>query len=481
MIKVSEIKRKYTLLNTPFKAAIWYIGVTVIDKAVAVITQPFINRILSVEEVGTYGTFTSWHSIFNIVATFYLFCGVLEVYITKQKEESKDIVLSLCTLSLSLVVITYLIVCSFMPFAVSITGLKSRYLHIMFITIFAEAVIQFWSVPKRFEYSYKDYALLTVVVFIVKSVLSVLLAYFFVQDRVAGRLIGLCVPTVIAAIPVLYYIIRNGSCTRIRQYWKGAILFNLPLIPHYLANVLLSSSDRIMIEKLDGLKGAGLYTVAYSFSSLSLIVFSAISSAYNPFSMKAIKEKNYEKLSSTTVIMLITSMLFSVLLIYLAPEGLYVIGGEQYLEALPIIPTLVIGVFTSSFYFIFANVEFVSEKTKYIFPVTLAGAGVNIGLNYYFIPIFGYKVAALTTVVGYVIIAVSHYSISYRIVGHNIYNIKHIVTIYILFAVISLLAIPLYRAHVFIRYGVILFLLFGAVFYLHRKTSLLKSLFIKNG
>ena len=479
MISIADLKRKYSQLNTPFKAAVWYIGVTVIDNAVSVLTQPFVNRILSVEEVGTCGVFTSWNSIINIIVTFYLFCGVLEVYITKNKEKSGSVVRSLCCLSLLITIFFYLLICLLMPYAVSITGLKSLYFHIMFLTIMSLAIIQFWSVDKRFKYAYKDYALLTVGVFFVKSVLSVAFAYFFVSDRVAGRLIGLCLPTVLVAIPIFIQILRKGCGETISLYWKDAIKFNIPLIPHYLANVLLASSDRIMIEKIDGVGSAGLYTVAYSFSSLALIVFSAVNCAYNPFSMNAIKEKNYHKLSNATEMMIIASMIFSVLLIYFAPEGLLLLGGKTYLAALPIIPILVIGIFTSSFYFIFSNVEFVNEKTKYIFPITAIGACVNIGLNYIFIPLWGYEVAAVTTVVGYIIIASMHYVLSYKIVGHNIYNMKHIVLLLGLFSFISIIAIPLYRQSCYVRYLVILVFLMGAIVFLYKKSGLLREVLLR--
>ena len=480
MLCFSDLKRKYDLLNTPFKATIWYVGVTVIDNAVSVFTQPFVNRILSVEEVGTCGVFTSWYSIINIIVTFYLFCGVLEVFITKNREQSKSIVRSLCSLSLLMILFCYVLTCLLMPYAVSITGLKSRYLHIMFLTIISLAIIQFWSVPKRFEYAYKDYAMLTIGVFSVKSVLSVVLAYLFVSDRVAGRLIGLCLPTVLVAIPIFIHIIRNGRNGPIFFYWKRAVQYNLPLIPHYLANVLLASSDRIMIEKFTSVNEAGLYTVAYSFSSLSLIVFSAVNSAYNPFSMNAIKEKKYQKLSSTTDMMLFASMMFSIFLVYFAPEGLFLLGGDAYLKSLPIIPILIMGIFTSSFYFIFANVEFVNEKTKLIFPITAIGAGVNIGLNYLFIPLLGYEIAAVTTVIGYVIIALLHYILSYKIVGCNIYNMKHIVLLLIFYFIIAIAAIPLYKLSCFIRYSIVFVFLVCMIVFLFKKSTLLKEVLVKN-
>ena len=50
------------------------------------------------------------------------------------------------------------------------------------------------------------------------------------------------------------------------KFWKHALMFNLPLIPHYLSQTILNSADRIMISSLVGASEAGIYSLAYSIS-----------------------------------------------------------------------------------------------------------------------------------------------------------------------------------------------------------------------
>ena len=152
------------------------------------------------------------------------------------------------------------------------------------------------------------------------------------------------------------------------------------------------------------------------------------------------------------------SVLTAAVMSLLAPEALFILGGKKYLEALPIIPSLVFGIFLSSFYYIFSNIEFLYEKTKGIFLITLGGSILNVGLNFIFIPMYGYIAAAYTTVIGYAFIALCHYIVSRKIVGKDIYDIKNIM-LYVLFLIIvSVLSIWLYN-YLILRYIVIVLLL----------------------
>ncbi len=443
---------KYKSANLVLKASVWFLAITVIDKSISVLTQPIINRILTESEVGTYGVFQSWYLILSIVATFNLFGGVLEVYITKNKEMARKISNSLACLSLIICTVSFGIISIFINPLSSFLGLKPSYIFLMFGMIIGESLFQFWAVPKRFAYSYKTYSFVTVGVFATKSLLTILLAYLFVSDRVLGRILGLCLPSLIAGVTLFIISLKKDKAGV--SLWKTAIKFNLPLLPHYLCTVLLSSSDRFMIEKLVGINETGLYTVCYSFASLCLIVFTALNNAYNPFSMKCIKNKEYDKLSSSTNVLVVFSILFSLLLIYFAPEGIYIIGGPNYSTTLSIVPILVVGIFFSSFYFIFSNIEFVHEKVRFVFPITLFGAVLNILLNYFLLPIYGYKVAAYTTFLGYFVIALLHYIVSWFILKRNIYNMPFIIISLLIFIGLSFLAMYLYTVHFAIRLSV---------------------------
>jgi O-antigen/teichoic acid export membrane protein len=452
---LKKLIQKYKDSDVVFKASIWFVLVTVINNAASLLTQPIVNRILSVEEVGIYGVYLTWNSILSILSTFNLCYGVLEVLITKDKADSDNIVSSLATVSSIIWTVFFTLVFIFINPISALLKLKPIYIVILALTVWGDAMVQFWCVKKRFFYLYKQYSALMVALFLTKSVLSVTMAYFF-SDRVLGRVLGMCLPPLLAAVVLYISSLKRTGFRGITKYWTRGIKFNIPLIPHYLSSILLASSDKIMIQHLSDETSLGLYSLAYTFSGLALIVFNAVNNAYTPTAYELIREENYKELSKKTKPIIFIAVAFSILLMLMAPEGVYIIGGEEYMSCLEIIPVLVLGIFFSSFYFIFSNIEFVYERTKLVFPITLLGAGLNIVLNYIFIPKVGYGAAAYTTLISYIVVALCHYFATLRIIKRNAYPMGAI-CLYLGVLIGATLLMPLiYQIHFLLRYLIVL-------------------------
>jgi O-antigen/teichoic acid export membrane protein len=438
-----------------FKASIWFVLVTVINNATSLLTQPFVNRILSVEEVGVYGVYLTWNSILSILATFNLCFGVLEVLITKNKEDSDNIVSSLSTLSFTIWLCFFALIFLFINPISEWLGLKPIYIFVLALTVWGDTMVQFWCVKKRFFYTYRQYSVLMVSLFVTKSLMSVSMAYFF-EDRVLGRVLGMCLPPLCAAVVLHSMSLRKTGLRHITKYWRRAVKFNIPLIPHYLSSVLLASSDKVMIQHLVGDQEVGLYSLAYTFSGLALIIFGAVTNAYTPTAYELIRKEDYPALSRKTKPIIFIAVAFSILLMLMAPEGIFILGGKEYLVSLPIVPVLVLGIFFSSFYFIFSNIEFVYERTKFVFPITLIGAGLNILLNYLLIPIYGYGAAAYTTLFSYIIVALCHYLVTLIIIKKNAYPMGSIcLYLQILIAITAVMPL-IYELYFLIRYAIVL-------------------------
>ena len=173
---IKKLIGKYKDSDVIFKASIWFVLVTVINNATSLLTQPFINRILTVEEVGIYGVFLTWNSILSILSTFNLCYGVLEVLITKNKEDSDRIVSSLASASTLIWAVFFGIVFLFINPISMLLGLKPIYVLFLGITIWADAIVMFWCVKQRFFYNYRRYSAFMVVLFITKCLLSISLA-----------------------------------------------------------------------------------------------------------------------------------------------------------------------------------------------------------------------------------------------------------------------------------------------------------------
>lgn len=469
--KLRMLIEKYKNGSLFFKASIWFVILSFLNHGASVLTQPFVNRILTVDEVGIYNIYNTWYQLMSIIATLNLFRGIYEVLLTKEKENKKEFIPSLVSLCLTLFTVVALIGFLFIKPLSKWWELKPEYILVMAISVICEGILQFWNIEKRFEYSYKAYSAVVGTITIAKCILTIVLSMLFKDDRVLGRILGLTIPPVIFAVYVLWLVFKDAKMRTLTCYWKRALVFNLPLLPHYVSSLLLHSSDKVMIQKLCGELGnyyAGLYGVAHSLAALMLVVFNALNKSYRPYALNAIKEKNYKGLQKKTDPLIFLSVGFALLVMALTPEGLLILGGDKYEAVKELIPVLIIGVFFSTFYEIFSNVEFIYEKSKYVFPVTLLGAGLNILLNYLMIPVFGYQAAAYTSVIGYVVIALCHYLLSYKLTGTNVFNMKKIgFAIFVLIGG-ALLATLSYGMHWALRY-VIFIIICIAGFLLYRQ------------
>ncbi len=72
------------------------------------------------------------------------------------------------------------------------------------------------------------------------------------------------------AIGIVLFIInqKKGKKYFNKKYWLFAFKFNVALVPHYLSMMVLSQSERLMINKMCGSASAGIYSVAYNFPML---------------------------------------------------------------------------------------------------------------------------------------------------------------------------------------------------------------------
>lgn len=476
-IKIMNIKRyidSYNSLTLVRKAMIWITISSFLNTGINIITLPIITRVLIESEIGLMSVYNTWYTILQVIFTLNLFAGIFEVLLTKNKDNDKLVVSSLTFASLFFISMFFILFLLSGEMLSQITGLPQNLLYILFFDIFFFSIIQFWATKNRFDYNYKLYTSVIITLTLSKAILSILLILIMKENLVFFRILGLSIPNVILGIVLLIKLLFNTKFSKIIFFWKEAILFNILLIPHYLSNVLLSSSDRILIFKLIGAEKAGIYSIAYSYASLLLILFLSINSSFAPFAYKAINDKNYEELNKKTIENFIILGIFVIILILFAPEAIYILAGANYNEGIQIVPILTIGIYFMFFYTNFSYIEFIFKKNKLITISTLIGAVINISLNYFLLPLFGIIAAAYATVVGYGVMAVGHYLIYRSLVKKPIYNMKLILSIITLVSGLSFVITLLYPLPI-IRYLFLLIIIIVFIFLLKNKFKIFQS------
>ena len=332
----------------------------------------------------------------------------------------------------------------------------------MLVMTWTTAVYNFWAAEQRVRLSYQKLVIITCLVTIAKPVIGIIFV-INAEDKVTARILGLALVELIAYSWMFVVQMKHGKKFFSSKFWKYVIGFNLPLVPHYLSQVILSSSDRIMISKMVSEDAAGIYSLAYSISMIMVLFNTALSQTINPWILQKIKDGKVKETEPIGYIALSIIAGVNLILIAFAPEAVSLFAPPTYREAIWVIPPVAMSVYFMYAYDLFSNVEFYYEKTKFIMVASILAAVLNVILNYVFIRMFGYYAAGYTTLFCYVVYAITHYLFMRRIcknqiAGIRIYDYRAIGSITGIFLVIGFAYMLSYKS-IIVRYAITLILL----------------------
>ena len=438
----------------PIMSSIVYMLVVFFQSGINLITTPIFSRILTTADYGITSTYQSWYNILSVFITLNLSAGVYNNALIDFEKERKEMTSSFLSISTILTFITFFIYTCFKSKIVKIIGLSEYLLDFMFINFLTAPAWNLFLTREKFDYNYIKPLIITMITFLLNPILGIIGIKIFSEDKAIAKVIFCGLPTVIVNFIMFIHTIREGKCFFNRKFWKYALAFNIPLIPHYLSGIILAQSDRIMIQKFNGDSAAGIYGVAYNLSQVIQGVFVGINAALIPFTYKSLKNKNYKSIGKYADLILGFVGIISILLIMCAPEIITILAPQEYYSATWVIPPIVIGLY---FYFLsslFGNIEFYYKKNIFVTIATSCAALLNIILNIFFIPKYGFIAAGYTTAVGYFILTASHYIFMKKIQPNNIYNGKNLLIISMTVFVITCICMLLYKLPI-VRYLII--------------------------
>lgn len=439
------------------KASIAFFIGSVISSSLAYITTPIYTRMLSAFEYGQTAVWFTWLSLLGIPAMFSLSSGVFNNGMSDYPDKRDEYSLSMLGLSSLITLIFTIIFLGTFHWTKEWLEMDFPLAVLMCVVFFFQPAYNYWMVRQRYEYKYKYPLIWTSVLALLPPLISILCIWLFPESRLYGRIFGAEVTLIGAYALFVYYILKKGNYKVSTKYWGEAFFFNLPLIPHYLSILALGGSDRIMISNMVGNAETAYYSVAFSVAIAVSIVWSAINSSLVPFTYEHCKKKDYISIAKVTNLLLSLFALFTICASLIAPEIVWIMATSEYMEAIYVIPPVIVGVFFQVQYFVFANMVYYYKKPKYVMYASVSAAILNILLNYVFINMYGYIAAAYTTMFAYIIQAFIDFYAMKKAVGFNIYNIKFIIGLSFVVIVSSLVVMSLYPLAL-IRYLLIIVL-----------------------
>ena len=452
---------KYRNMPVQAKASIWYAVCNFFQKGISFIVVPVYIRLLTTAEYGEWNIFQSWRDILIVIASLNLYSGVYTKTLVDNKDDRDRYTSSMQGLGTLITIALFGIYVFTRGLVNPLIGLNTKYMLLLFLYFIVYPAFSFWGTRQRVEYKYKPMVIVTAIVSLMTPALS--LALFYITDlRELALVLGFLI--VQCAVGLVFYVYHffKGKCFFNKGYWKYAVKFNVPLIPHYLSLIVLGQSDKIMIKYYCGESDAGIYSFPYQIASAINVVITAINGSRVPWLYEQLKAKIYNRISKISNYLVVLMGGIVMLIALLAPE-IMLIGTADYKEAVFVIPVVTLGVFFTFVYDMFASIEFYYGATKYVMAASVIGAVSNLILNAWLIPVFGYIAAAYTTLISYVLFMVMHLVfmkivLKKQSIKEQVYNLKVIILFTVLLTGIVFLSLYTYQYPV-MRYSLIASLL----------------------
>ncbi len=428
----------YKKMSEPVKASLWFTLSSVVQRGISLLTTPIFTRVLTTEQYGVYSVYQSWYSIIIIFATLNLYAGVYNNGMTKWPENRPQFTSALLGLSSTITIALFGMYLIAMEFWNNLFGLSTIFVVAIFVEAFFVPAFNFWAASERYDYKYRKLVLITILMGIMSPLLGII-TVLHTQYKAEARVLSFVGIQVCVGLIFYIYIMCRGHKFYIKRYWKFALAFNLPLVPHYLSQTILSQADRIMISNMVGKSEAAIYSVAYTISMMFTIVTAAINNSFIPYTYKALKEQNYKNLKKNATFLVLMVGIFCMVAMAFGPEIIKIFASSEYYDARWVIPPVAEALLFMFVYPLFSNVEFYFEETKFIMIASGVAAIANIILNYIGIYIFGYIAAAYTTLICYILLTLAHY-VAYKIIckKNNIQNEIYDVNFLVIYSIISI-------------------------------------------
>jgi len=178
-----------------------------------------------------------------------------------------------------------------------------------------------------------------------------------------------------------------------KKVLRSALHFGLPLIPHTIAGVFLSMSDRIFLVNMLGEDSVGIYSVAFQIASAISIVMGSVNQAWAPVLYEKLNHEPsfYDKIGivKITYKIMASMLLFTLFFMFISPYIYDIFIDKRYYVAKEITIFIALAFLFQGFYFMVTNYIFYSKKTKIISYITVSSVLLALVSNYFLIQSFG--------------------------------------------------------------------------------------------
>jgi O-antigen/teichoic acid export membrane protein len=392
---LTGILRSSFLKNTAI-----YAGSTMVNSAIPFLLLPVLTRFMSPEDFGIAAMFTMTATVLQTLILFNANGAVVAMFYRVGPDQARQ-------LSKAGFFLMSLVACA----ALAVTcAMDLLFPEVLMMSLpWVIACVALASVNAAFSFGLKIYQMQekasSFATFQVSlAALSAALTVWLVVGEGLGwrgRATAWLASSLICGAIVTIQMIRQGwvrfnfipSKTELRP----VLDYSLPLMPHSMATLFSSMTDRVYIGLLTSAAALGIYSVGSQLAMVVTVGFGAFNLTFSPWLFRKLSTNNTNDIADArraTTWTCITLMLVAISLSIVIPVILPFITGARFAAAREVAPILFLAsaldamAKTQQHYLAF------TRKTGSISRITLAGLAVSAAIMAVFVPLFGEKGAA---------------------------------------------------------------------------------------
>ena len=435
---------------------ITYLIANMIGMVVSLVALPILTNLLSTSDMGIATSFITLKNIVTIILLLSMYISIDKIFVTlKQEEDRYKFLSSIYIFSTIAGVVIYAIYFIFRDFLNPILGFDTKFMTLMFIMCLLINGCTLMNSYWNFCNKAKNTFIYNLLVSPVSQILSIILVYVLATNKYLGRIIGVDFFNIVLGLFCGIIILVRGKFTIKKQYVKESLQISLPMVPHLLAQVFLSSCDLLMIKNMVGESQAGIYSVAYTIANILYTISLQIFKPWSPWVYRRIENKETDSIKENSKIVMHVIWILCIGLFTLAPELIKLFINTEYVEASVIVAPICLGIFFQMMYIFFYDIEYFHKKNIQIAVFSIITAVINIILNAIAIKIWGYQAAAYTTVISYFILCILHYFGMRKVDKTKYYDIKTLIILSLSLTIFTIINV-VFNKILILRYTILL-------------------------
>ena len=439
----------------------------------------------SVADYGDVSLIFSYFVLFNVILAYGMETAFFRFF---NKESDKDKVVGTSTISLMLTSLGFFVIALvFQNQIAKLIDIKVEYINLVIWILLLDALVIIPFAWLRANSKPMKYALIKILNVVINLGLNLFLLlwlkdlaidslvfesiykpnfeinYIFIANLVASAF------TLLLMLPFYFKV----KFTFNKVLWKQMMRYAFPVLIAGIAFSINETFDRILLDKLlpeDTAKTEiGMYSACYKLALFMMLFATAYRLGVEPFFFSHAKSENPKKNFALILeyFVIFGAVILLVIIVFVDILKVIFIGNEAYWEAMWIVPIILLANFCLGIYHNLSVWYKITDRTKFGAYISVFGALLTLGLNFWLIPIISYKGSAIATLTAYASMMLLSYYFGRKYYPIP-YNLKKIGMYFLLSVTLSMLSFYQFRENYIVGVSMLIVFL-GIVYFAEQK------------